>query len=198
MVHQYVASGVPFLRSLNVKPFRVEAEGMRFIGTAFHQRLRKSALRPGDVVVVRSGNVGVAAVIPDSLPNANCSDLVVVRPGRALASRFAAVFINSAAARAHIEDVKVGIAQGHFNVGAMRRTPVPLPPVAEQHEIVRRVDELFGAAASIEERLATAASRAERLPQAVLGKAFRGELGSAPEQAGMRTKAANPAHSGRE
>ena len=61
--------------------------------------------------------------------------------------------------------------------------PVPLPPRKEQDEIGRRVEELFGAAAAVEERSATAAVRAQRLPHAVLAKAFRGEL-AAPEAGG--------------
>src|SRR5437763_1114598 len=51
-----------------------------------------------------------------------------------------------------------------------------LPPPAEQHEIVRRAEALFRLAEAIERRVAQAAARAEKLPQAILNKAFRGEL----------------------
>ena len=48
--------------------------------------------------------------------------------------------------------------------------------LAEQKEIVRRVEALFKLADAIEKRLAAANERAERLTQAILAKAFRGEL----------------------
>jgi type I restriction enzyme S subunit len=51
-----------------------------------------------------------------------------------------------------------------------------LAPLAEQEEIVRRVEALFGLAAAIERRVAAASGRAERLTQAVLAQVFRGEL----------------------
>jgi type I restriction enzyme S subunit len=51
-----------------------------------------------------------------------------------------------------------------------------LPPVFEQHEIVRRVEALFRLADAIETRVAAATVRAEKLTQAILAKAFRGEL----------------------
>ena len=53
---------------------------------------------------------------------------------------------------------------------------VPCPPLAEQREIVRRVERLFRLADAIEKRTAAAAIRADRLTQAILAKAFRGEL----------------------
>ncbi len=54
--------------------------------------------------------------------------------------------------------------------------PIPLPPLPEQHEIVRRVEALFRLADAIEKRVAAATGRAEKLTQAILAKAFRGEL----------------------
>jgi type I restriction enzyme S subunit len=58
----------------------------------------------------------------------------------------------------------------------LRRLPLPLPPLTEQHEIVRRVEALFALADAVERRVAAATARAERLTQAVLARAFRGEL----------------------
>jgi type I restriction enzyme S subunit len=50
------------------------------------------------------------------------------------------------------------------------------PPLAEQREIVRRVEALFKLADTIETRLKAATKRAEKMTQAILTKAFRGEL----------------------
>ena len=176
MAKEYRESGVPFLRSLNVREFRFDPTDLKFISPSFHQRLSKSALQPGDVTVVRTGNAGRSCVIPDTLPEANCADLVIVRPSEALHSAYGCVFLNSGDAQAHIDETKVGIAQGHFNIGSMRVTPLPLPPLAEQHEIVRRVEALFKLADAIERRVAAATARADKLTQAILARAFRGEL----------------------
>ncbi len=63
-----------------------------------------------------------------------------------------------------------------MNLGMIRSTMVPIPPLLEQHEVVRRVEVLFALADAIEQRVAAATARAERLTQAILAKAFRGEL----------------------
>jgi len=54
--------------------------------------------------------------------------------------------------------------------------PMPLPPLEEQAEIVRQVDRLFALADTIEARVKAATARADKLPQAILSKAFSGEL----------------------
>lgn len=53
---------------------------------------------------------------------------------------------------------------------------VALPPLEEQREIVRRIEELFYFADRVEERVNTLRAQVSDLPQAVLGRAFRGEL----------------------
>ncbi len=53
---------------------------------------------------------------------------------------------------------------------------IALPPVQEQHEIVRRVEALFRLADAIEKRVAAATARSDKLTPAILAKAFRGEL----------------------
>lgn len=49
-------------------------------------------------------------------------------------------------------------------------------PLAEQIEIVRRVEQLFALADQIEARFIKAQAQVDRLTQSVLAKAFRGEL----------------------
>jgi type I restriction enzyme, S subunit len=53
---------------------------------------------------------------------------------------------------------------------------IPLPRIGEQREIVRRIEELFALAERIEERVRSVTVLAERLPSAILARAFRGEL----------------------
>ncbi len=53
---------------------------------------------------------------------------------------------------------------------------VPLPPLVEQAEIVRQVEKLFALADRIEGRVKAATLRADRVPRAILSKAFAGEL----------------------
>lgn len=134
MADEYHNTGIPFFRSLNIKPLRVERNDLKFISPEFHKRISKSRLRPGDVVIVRTGDPGTAAVIPDSFEDANCADLVVVRPSAKLNSHFLAYYVNAVAhhqVAAHV----VGAVQQHFNVGSAKQLLLRLPERREQDEI---------------------------------------------------------------
>ncbi|RRQ20345.1 restriction endonuclease subunit S [Guyparkeria sp. SCN-R1] len=176
MSDQYQDHGVPFLRSQNVREFRYSPDNLLFISEEFHKKISKSSLRPGDLAVVRSGAPGTTCVIPNSLPIANCSDLVIVRPGPSLNPYFGAIFMNSEAGKAHVGSNRVGVAQQHFNVGSMKKMGIRLPTSAEQTEIVRRVDQLFAFADQIERSVQAAQARVNQLTQSILAQAFRGEL----------------------
>ena len=63
-----------------------------------------------------------------------------------------------------------------LNCERVRELEINLPPIAEQAEIVRRVEALFALADRIEARCTAARLQAQRLTPLVLGKAFRGEL----------------------
>jgi type I restriction enzyme S subunit len=47
MKHEYVESGVPFLRSQNVRENRFDPVGLLYVSPAFHRKLAKSTLRLG-------------------------------------------------------------------------------------------------------------------------------------------------------
>ncbi|MGB9939525.1 restriction endonuclease subunit S [Methanosarcina sp.] len=175
MKDEYIEEGIPFLRSQNVRENRYDPSGLKYISPEFHDKIKKSALEPNDLVVVRSGNVGVSCVIPDYLKEANCSDLVVVKQPFGFVSEYGSYYLNSIA-KSTIELNKVGIALSHFNTQSVANLPIPLPPLPEQHEIVRRVDALFAFADSIEAKVAAAREKTEKLRQSILEKAFSGEL----------------------
>ncbi len=134
MASEYVDDGVPFLRSLNVEPLRINKNDLKFITPEFHRRIQKSRLTPGDVVIVRTGKPGACSVVPDWLADANCSDLVIVRCGNELNNRFLAYYVNTVAS-GHVAAHLVGAVQQHFNVGSARTLRLNLPPLAEQKAI---------------------------------------------------------------
>ena len=135
MVDSYTDAGIPFLRSQNIGPFRLNTDDIKFIPPDFHEKLQKSALRPGDVAVVRTGYPGTACVIPNSFSELNCADLVIITPSKALNPYYLAAIFNSAWGIASVAGKLVGVAQQHFNVGAARELEVSLPPRPTQDRI---------------------------------------------------------------
>ncbi len=74
------------------------------------------------------------------------------------------------------KNAKHAVNQASINQKDVGAVKVPVPPLLEQHEIVRRVSALFALADRIEQRLTAATTQTERITQSVLAKAFFGEL----------------------
>lgn len=181
MKDEYVEEGVPFLRSQNVRANRYDPEGLKFVSEKFHRQLGKSSLKPGDIVVVRSGSVGVSCVIPDHLPEANCSDLVIIKTPRAVLPDFGAYYMNSVV-ETRVAAGKVGIALTHFNTQSVAELPLPVPPLAEQHRIVAEVDRRLSLIRKTEAQVDANLQRTDFFRRSMLAKAFS----SVPAMLGSR------------
>ncbi len=135
----YAIEGVPTIRGFNVKPGRIE---LRDIATISHEGDRmhaKSRLRSGDVVVVRTGQAGAAAVVPDALDGYNCIDLVIIRPSAVLDAKYLEFVLNSDWTQKYIDEHSVGTIQTHFNVGAMKEVPIPVPDMEMQRRVIEHL-----------------------------------------------------------
>lgn len=136
--------------------------------------LEQSRLWPAGTVcitiaanIANSGILTFSACFPDSVVG-------FVANTTSCRGAFVEYFIRTA--RASLAEFAPATAQKNINLETLSNLMVPCPSVVEQEEIVRRVDALFALADLVERRAAAAASRADRLTQAVLAKAFRGEL----------------------
>jgi type I restriction enzyme S subunit len=72
--------GVPFLLGGDIREFKIDAKNCNYCAKEVSDGiLRNSRLSEGDLVVVRVGYPGVAAVVPPELEGANCASMMVVR-----------------------------------------------------------------------------------------------------------------------
>lgn len=62
------------------------------------------------------------------------------------------------------------LAQPTLNVGQLEGTPIPLPPLAEQHRIVAKVDELMKLCDELEAGLTRERAEADRLFDAMAAR----------------------------
>ena len=176
-VDKYRETGIPFLRSQNIRAFRYDSKNLMFIDSDFHTQIKKSSISADDVAIVRSGYPGTTCVIPKEIKIANCSDiLVLTTKPEVLNPHFVAIFMNSQKGKEIVFEGKVGMAQQHFNTKKLQETFLPLPSISEQQEIVSRVESLFAKADAIEEKYKNLKTKIETLPQTILHKAFKGEL----------------------
>ena len=132
----YKPSGVPVLRSANVKENTIDFSDLVYMSEKDNDSLSKSRLFAGDLVTVRTGYPGTTAVIPPELDGCNCVDIVISRPDtRQIRAVFLALWINSGFGKKQVLEGQGGLAQQHFNVGEVRKLLVKVPTIEEQSRI---------------------------------------------------------------
>jgi type I restriction enzyme S subunit len=164
--------------------------------TADPDRVSALWLEPGDILIERSNTpelVGTAAMYRGARGWAIFPDLLIrVRIDERFSHDYVELFLRSERAHNYFRESAQGTAGSmpKIDQSVIEELVVPLPPPAEQHEIVRRVEAVFRLADAIEKRVASATARAEKLTQAILSRAFRGEL--VPTEAELARREGRP------
>ena len=168
--------GVPCLRGLNVRPGRIEMTSLLRISIEDHQRLDQTQLQPGDLVIVRSGNAGSAAVIPPEFGDVNCVDLVVVRSSPRLNPRYLEYVVNSREAQEQVHSKSAGALLTHFNAVDAGDLTIPWVEQHEQERVVVFLNTLVGNLEAIAGLLKMQLSLLRERRQALITAAVTGDL----------------------
>lgn len=135
MAKHYVDEGVPFLRSTNIRRFKIDMSDIKYISPEFNEKIKKSQLREGDVVIVRTGMPGACTVILKEQEGWNCSDLVIIHPHKEkVLPLYIAAYVNYSTGI--INANLVGAVQQHFNVGSAKNMEIAVPSIEIQKKIV--------------------------------------------------------------
>ncbi|HEX4965204.1 MAG TPA: restriction endonuclease subunit S [Thermoanaerobaculia bacterium] len=173
-------TGIPMLRMGNIQDGAMDVSDLKYVrlkgADAENYRVRR-----GDILFNRTNSpelVGKAAVYDADLEAVFASYLVRIEcDERLVASRYVCGWINSPWGRRWARTVRTDcVSQSNINVSRLLTMPVPAPPLAEQEEIVRRLDDVFAFAAEVERLVAMAGERAQKLWRTILARAMRGEL----------------------
>ena len=170
----------PYLRVANVLRGKLDLEHVERM-ELFSGELESYRLVSWDLLVVEGNGsfseIGRSAVWTGEIDHCvHQNHIIRVRP-RQCSSRFLDGYWNSPIGIARVAAAAV-TSSGLYLLSTRKVAglPAPVPPLDEQHQIVGRVEALMALATMIEQRLTTASSQADRLTQAVLGRAFSGDL----------------------
>lgn len=174
---KFVSEGHPCLDTTCMKPGRVVREKLRYVTKAtFDERVERLVPEANDIVFAREGTVGTAVAIPDDLRPCLGQRVMLMRPGSCILPAYFQHCLNSETVRHQYLPKIVGSTAPHINVAEVKMLAIPLPPLAEQTRIVAEVERRLSVVEELEAVVTTNLQRATRLRQAILQKAFSGEL----------------------
>ena len=174
---KYTETGKPFLSAQNVKPFRFMPEKHRFVSEQDFDSYRANR-RPerGDILLTRVGaGIGEAAVLDSDFEFAFYVSLCLIKvPTCCINVEYLVLWLNSPEGRdsSSSRTYGKGASQGNLNLGLIRTFKIPLPPLAEQHRIVAKFDELMALCDQLEVSLTSADETRKKLLDALLAEAL--------------------------
>ena len=175
----YSDAGPLFIRAENINTDHLDTGNIAHVHPPEGAEGTRTRVQSSDLLITITGaNVTKSALVDREIGEAYVSQHIgLVRPVEAKTAAYLYLWIVSPVhGRRKLIGDAYGAGKPGLNLGNIREMNVAFPPFEEQDEIVRRVEALFRLADKIETRVAAASLRAERLTQAVLAKAFRGEL----------------------
>jgi restriction endonuclease S subunit/predicted ATPase len=171
-----VKGGIPILRSSDVRPLRIDLNRVKRISSEIADSFRRTYLEGGEVLVTVRGTLGGVAVVPNECIGYNISrEVAMLALVEQATSRIVAYFIASPILQRWLRDRTRGIAYTGINIETLRTLPIPVPPLSEQAQVVREVEQRMSAsdrlAATLEQQMARATtSRESFLRDAFLGR----------------------------
>jgi hypothetical protein len=175
----YTDAGARVVRLENIGHLRFIGEKRTYVSLEKYRQLLKHEVGPGDIMFSSFVDDEMrVCVLPSDVgtPTIAKADCFTLRPFDKVDRDYLALQLASPATfRALSNDVH-GATRPRVNTTQVRSVPVPLCSINEQREVVRRYRSAVGIIDSLERRLVTAESRLRLSSQAVLAKAFRGEL----------------------
>lgn len=140
----YKTDGIKFIRSMNVYNDGLHYEGMVYISEELASKRAGSAVIAKDMLLnITGGSIGRCAIVPNDFDIGNVNQhVLIIRCVNEQCRSYIHLVICSPLIQAAINEKAVGDKAG-FSANKAKNLLIPLPPLAEQHRIVARVDELM-------------------------------------------------------
>ncbi len=169
--------GVPYVRVADFPKDRIRLETVRKTSPDIDAKFARSRLSAGDILLSIRGTVGRLAVVPPELEGANITqDTARLSIHPSVSRDFVLLMLRSPDTLLRMQSAVKGVAVRGINIGDVRPLQIPLPPLPEQHEIVRRLNAAFAKLDAAASAHAAAVAALDLFDQSLLARAFSGAL----------------------
>ena len=151
---QLAEVGVPFLRAQDLMQPIIDGSGVdTFVSSDVHAALRRSIIKPGDVLLSIAGTIGRCAVVSTEAPEMNCNQAVaIIRTTDGLSPTYLASWLRTPDALRQITGAKVTATISNLSLAQISNFRVPVPHHEEQiafesiEQQARSISNAFGSA----------------------------------------------------
>ena len=158
--------------NLSKDHYRLRLDNIQRVKAPSEGEGTRTRLEAGDLLISITGDVGMLGLIPENFGEAYINQhTAMVRPMDEMKGRYLPELFRSPFAQEQFNAPQRGI-KNSFRLTDITQFLVPLPPLAEQHRIVAKVDKLMALCDKLEESLTIGAETRRRLFDAALRDAL--------------------------
>ena len=167
-----VMQGYPYVTAKHIRPGKIDFENCLYVDAKNHRELfAKTRVKRGDILIVNIGaGCGTPAMV-DVDYEFSFKNVAIVNLPSIMDGKFILLFLMHYRDLVFDELIKGG-AQPFLGLGMLREMLIPLPPLAEQHRIVAKVNALMALCDRLEANLAATDGTRRRLLDALLAEAL--------------------------
>jgi type I restriction enzyme S subunit len=168
------AEGITFLSTRNISAHTIDLSTAKYVSKEDHESFCKRArVKKGDVLYTKGGTTGIAKVNDLDIEFSIWVHLAVLQiPNDKVHNEYLAMSLNSPHCYKQSQVLTNGIGNKDLGLTRMINITLPLPPLAEQHRIVAKVDELMTLCDQLKARLSEAQTTQLHLADAVVENAL--------------------------
>ena len=163
-----------FLNTKNVRRHGFDFTKTEWISEQKHQQLRKGTLIRGDIVFTSRGTIGNVAHYDDSVPfnvmRINSGMFILRGFQKHMEASFLSRLLRSPQIRSQIDRLQSGSAQPQLPIREFRKFTSVIPPLAEQRQIVAKVEQLMALVDALETQLTDSRDKGQKLLEAVVSE----------------------------
>ena len=173
----YIENGTPVINPSHIKNGEILPDLSVTISNSKLREVKGFILEDGDVIIGRRGEMGRAAVYNDKFGKMLCgTGSIILKKSPKLSSEFLAYYLRSPFCVDFLTTNAVGSTMVNLNQKIIKSLPFPKLGKEAQENIVKKIEELLSKADAIESQYLSLKEKVDKLPQALIAKAFRGEL----------------------
>jgi type I restriction enzyme S subunit len=171
---KWMDKGEICIRTNQLRPRVLDLSAPRYVSPeAYIERIERLQPKADDILYSREGGIlGIACRVPHGVRLCLGQRLMLIRAGAETRADFLEIVLNSPLITDIAKACTTGGAAPRVNMSTVRAYPIPVPPLAEQHRIVAKVDMLMALCDRLEASLTAAAATRRRLLDALLAEAL--------------------------
>jgi type I restriction enzyme S subunit len=170
----YSESGIKLVRTTNVRDGKLNLIDQKYVTDETYAIWSARCVpQSGDILITREAPMGEVCLIPPDEKICLGQRMMLARlVPETIDPDFLLYSLRDPKLMDRVQDKPLGMTVQHLRVGGIETLLVPLPPLAEQHRIVAKVNELMALCDQLEASLTTADTTRRRLLEALLHEAL--------------------------